>query len=59
MREIDLTEIGTLDALQKAISEFVAKNAGTGWVKRRGWQYLCFPNGRLPGKEWLDAVVKF
>jgi predicted amidohydrolase YtcJ len=58
LREIDLTGICTLETIQKAVGEFVAKNPGTGWVTGRGWEYLCFPGGKLPVKEWLDAVVK-
>ncbi len=58
LREIDLTGICTLETIQNAVGEFVAKNPGTGWVKGRGWEYLCFPGGKLPVKEWLDVVVK-
>ncbi|MFN7650878.1 MAG: amidohydrolase [Acidobacteriota bacterium] len=58
LREIDLTGICTLETIQKAVGDFVARNPGTGWVTGRGWEYLCFPGGKLPTKEWLDAVVK-
>ena len=58
LREIDLTGICTLETIQKAVGDFVARNPGTGWVTGRGWEYLCFPGGKLPVKEWLDAVVK-
>jgi predicted amidohydrolase YtcJ len=58
LREIDLTGICTLETIQKAVGEFVEKNPGAGWVTGRGWEYLCFPGGKLPVKEWLDAVVK-
>jgi len=58
LREIDLTGICTLETIQKAVGDFVTRNPGTGWVTGRGWEYLCFPGGKLPVKEWLDAVVK-
>lgn len=58
LREIDLTGICTLETIQKAVGDFVRKNPGTGWVRGRGWEYLCFPGGKLPVKEWLDVVVK-
>jgi len=47
-REIDITGICTLETIQKAVGEFVAKNPGPGWVNGRGWEYRCFPGGKLP-----------
>jgi predicted amidohydrolase YtcJ len=56
--EVDLTGICTLDTMQAAVAKYAAANPGEQWITGGGWEYACFPDGRLPRKQDLDAVVK-
>ena len=58
LSQIDLNGICTLDAIQKEIASFAAKHPNDKWLHGRGWEYVCFPQGRLPVKEDIDKVVK-
>jgi hypothetical protein len=58
LSQIDLNGICTLEAMQKEIARFAAAQPGSGWLTGRGWEYVCLPQGRLPRKEEIDAVVK-
>lgn len=58
LSQIDLNGICTLETIQKAVAEFAAKHPRDPWVYGRGWEYLCFPGGRLPVRQDLDGIVK-
>jgi len=58
LSQIDLNGICTLESIQKAIGEFAARHPDAQWLEGRGWEYLCFPGGRLPTREDLDKVVR-
>ncbi|MBI2689742.1 MAG: amidohydrolase [Acidobacteria bacterium] len=58
LSQIDLNGICTLEAMQKEIAAFAAKHPDEQWLQGRGWEYLCFPQGRLPAKADLDKAVK-
>ena len=58
LSQIDLNGICTLEAIQKEIANFAATHPNDKWLNGRGWEYVCFPQGRLPEKEDIDKVVK-
>lgn len=58
LSQIDLTGICTLETIQAEIKRFAAAHPNEKWITGRGWEYLCFPQGRLPRREDIDAVVK-
>jgi len=55
--EVDLTGACTLELIQQRIAQWAKANPNQAWVIGGGWEYNCFPNGRLPTKQDLDAVV--
>ena len=57
MAEVDLTGICTLPAIQKRILEWAAAHPDAPWIRGGGWEYMCFPDNRLPTREDLDAAV--
>ncbi len=57
LSQIDLNGICTLETMQAEIKRFAAARPKDPWVSGRGWEYLCFPQGRLPRREDIDAVV--
>lgn len=58
LRQIDLTGACTLEEMQKRIREFADKHPQAEWITGSGWEYYCFPAGRVARKEDLDAAVK-
>jgi predicted amidohydrolase YtcJ len=58
LAEVDLTGICTLETIQAAIAAYAAKHPEKSWITGGGWEYLCFPGGKLPTSQQLDAVVK-
>lgn len=57
LSQIDLTGICTLETIQAEIKRFAAAHPNDKWVTGRGWEYLCFPGGRLPARADLDAII--
>jgi predicted amidohydrolase YtcJ len=57
LSQIDLTGICTLETIQAEIKRFAAAHPNDKWVNGRGWEYLCFPRGRLPNKTDIDAII--
>lgn len=57
LTEIDLTGICTLPAIQKKIADYASEHPEATWIRGGGWEYTCFPEGRLPTREDLDAVI--
>jgi predicted amidohydrolase YtcJ len=58
LSQVDLTGICTLPTIQQAVSKWARENPNEPWITGGGWEYGCFPGGRLPTKEDLDAVIK-
>lgn len=58
LAEVDLTGACTLGSMQERILDWAVRNPQAPWITGGGWEYNCFPGGRLPRKEDLDAVVK-
>ena len=56
LERVDLSEDGTLAALQEHIRRFALASPESPWVVGRGWVYGSFPGG-LPTRGQLDAVV--
>jgi predicted amidohydrolase YtcJ len=57
LNEVDLTGVCTVPSIQKYIAEYAAAHPDAAWIRGGGWEYTCFPNGRLPTRQDLDAVV--
>lgn len=58
LRQIDLTGACTLEEMQKRVREYAEKHPNAEWITGSGWEYFCFPPGRVARKEDLDAAVK-
>lgn len=58
LAEVDLTGICTLETIQAAVATYATKHPERKWITGGGWEYLCFPGGKLPTRQQLDAVVK-
>jgi hypothetical protein len=56
LRNVNLLEDTTLEAIQARIKAFAEANPDRPWVVGRGWYYDPFPGG-LPVRQQLDAVV--
>lgn len=56
MREVNLFQLTTVEAIQAAIRAYAATHQETAWVFGRGWLYVPFSGG-LPTRQQLDAVV--
>jgi predicted amidohydrolase YtcJ len=57
LTQVDLTGVCTVESIQKYVRDYAAKHPGTGWIQGGGWEYTCFPGGRLPTRQDLDAAV--
>jgi predicted amidohydrolase YtcJ len=55
---VDLTGACTLKEMQARIRDWALSHPGAAWVTGGGWEYNCFPGGRLPRKEDLDEAVR-
>ena len=55
--QVDLTDAKSLSDAQKMIRKFADENPDAKWITGFGWQYTIFPNGGLPTREGIDAVV--
>jgi predicted amidohydrolase YtcJ len=58
LEEVDLTGACTLKEMQARIRDWALSHPGAAWVTGGGWEYNCFPGGRLPRKEDLDEAVR-
>ena len=56
LRNIDLLDDTTLEAIQARIKAFAEAHPERTWIVGRGWYYDPFPGG-LPVRQQLDAVV--
>lgn len=54
---VDLTGVCSLEGIQKRIAAWAAEHPDEPWITGSGWEYNCFPGGRLPLREDLDAVT--
>lgn len=54
---VDLTGACTLEAMQQRIAAWAAEHPDEPWITGGGWEYNCFPGGRLPTRADLDAVT--
>jgi predicted amidohydrolase YtcJ len=57
LTKVELTGVCTLDDIQRAVLRWARLNPEAPWVTGGGWEYTCFPDGRLPTRQDLDAVV--
>ena len=55
--QVDLTDAKSLSDAQRMIRKFADENPDAKWITGFGWQYTIFPNGGLPTREGIDAVV--
>lgn len=56
LADVDLFQLGSLEAITAAIARHGAAHPDDAWVKGRGWMYVPFPGG-LPTRQQLDAVI--
>lgn len=57
MTQVDLTGACSIAEMQARIAAWAAANPEAPWITGGGWEYTCFPGGRLPTREELDAVT--
>ncbi len=57
LSRVDLTGICTLEEIQRTVYNYAKSHPEATWILGGGWEYMCFPNNRLPTKEDLDQVV--
>ncbi len=58
LTEVDLTGACSLAEMRKRVADWAAAHPKEPWITGAGWKYECFPDGALPVKQDLDAVVK-
>ena len=56
INEIDLHGLETLEAFQRALSEFAKAHSSLSWITGHGWGYSAFPNQAVD-KKYIDAVI--
>lgn len=54
---VDLTGARTIEAIQQRIAAWAAEHPHEPWITGSGWEYNCFPGGRLPTRADLDPVT--
>ena len=54
---LDLRNIPTLAATQKAIADYARRYPNNAWIRGRGWNQVIWNIGRFPTAAELDAVV--
>jgi predicted amidohydrolase YtcJ len=55
---LDLRNIATLAATQRAIADYARRYPDNAWVRGRGWNQVIWNIGRFPTAAELDAVVR-
>jgi hypothetical protein len=55
--EVNLTGARSLEEMQQRVAKFAKENPNQEWITGSGWEYVYFPNKRLPTKADLDAIV--
>jgi predicted amidohydrolase YtcJ len=55
--EVDLFDALSLVEIQERIRTFAEENPDDEWIIGAGWRYTAMPDGRLPTRQDLDAVV--
>jgi hypothetical protein len=55
--EVNLTGARSLEEMQRRVAKFAKENPNQEWITGAGWEYVYFPNKRLPTKSDLDAIV--
>ena len=58
LSQVDLTGSKSLDEIQARVAAFAKAHPGAPWILGSGWEYYVFPDGRLPARQDLDAIVK-
>ncbi len=54
---LDLRGVKNLAEMQSRIADFAAKNPKNAWILARGFNEANFPDGQMPSRFDLDAVV--
>jgi len=57
LTQVDLTGACSLGEMQSRIAAWAAANPEATWITGGGWEYTCFPGGRLPTRGELDSVT--
>lgn len=57
LSQVDLTGACSVEAMQSRIAAWAAANPEAPWILGGGWEYTCFPGGRLPTRGDLDPVT--
>ena len=58
LSQVDLTGSKSLEEIQARVAAFAKAHPCAPWILGSGWEYYVFPDGRLPARQDLDAVVK-
>lgn len=57
LTQLDLSQTTSLDGALKAIGDYARANAGSPWLRGRGWNQENWKLGRFPTAKELDDVV--
>lgn len=57
LTQVDLTGACSLSEMQTRIAAWAKAHPDAPWITGGGWEYTCFPGGRLPTREELDVVT--
>lgn len=57
LSQVDLTGACSVAEMQSRIAAWAKANPDAPWILGGGWEYTCFPGGRLPTREELDPVT--
>ncbi|MCU0976549.1 MAG: amidohydrolase [Steroidobacteraceae bacterium] len=57
LSQVDLTGACSVPEMQSRIAAWAKANPDAPWIQGGGWEYTCFPGGRLPTREELDPVT--
>lgn len=55
--QVNLYNAGSLEEMQRRISEFAKSHPDEKWITGAGWEYGWIPGGRLPNAQDLDKIV--
>lgn len=57
LTQVDLTGACSLAEMQARIAAWAEAHPDAPWITGGGWEYTCFPGGRLPTRADLDPVT--
>ncbi len=58
LSQVDLVGACTLEEMQHRVRDYANRHPDRPWIAGSGWEYACFPEGRIAHRQDLDAAVK-